>query len=113
MSVAHLSWLLPSGGKLAYPLRGTTTPVIKLGESDGFGTSWDLKVIPLNNKGVSAESYHGPLRAADGMFNGWYLDWSESETEVVFNGKTLHARRLILVENPKKPRLFTKYSVSP
>src|SRR5262249_27988708 len=101
------------GGKLAYPIRGTTTPLIKLGESDGFGTSWDLQGVPSNNKGVCDESVYGPLRAAEGMFKGWYLDWRESEIEVVFNGKTLRAHRLILVENPKKPRLFTKYSVSP
>jgi hypothetical protein len=88
---------------LAYPLRGTRKPVITLGKSDGVCTSWDLSGMGRKRQ--------GPIRAAEGMFKGWYLDWSESETEVVFRGKTLHTRKLILVENPKAPREFRRYEV--
>jgi len=85
---------------LAYPLRGMGTPVITLGKSDGVTTSWDLSGIRWKHRGA--------IRAYYGKFKGWYLDWSESETEVRFNGKILHARKLILVRNPKAPRQFTK-----
>jgi hypothetical protein len=89
---------------LAYPLGGTKTPVITLGKAEGVGTSWDLSGIGPKRP--------GPIRAAEGKFKGWYLDWSDSETEVVFKGKTLHVRELILVENPKAPRQFSTYEVS-
>src|SRR5262249_35088557 len=92
-----------SGKALAYPLEGSKTPVITLGKSDGTSTSWDLSGIKGNR---------GPIRAAEGKYKGWYLDWSESEREVNYNGKTLHARKLILVEKPEALRQFSRYEVS-
>ena len=92
-----------SGEALAYPLKGSETPVITLGASVGTCTSWDLS-------GIKAK--RGPIRAAEGKYKGWYLDWSESEREVNYNGKTLHARKLILVEKPEAPRQFSRYEVS-
>jgi hypothetical protein len=87
---------------LAYPLAGSGTPVVTLGPADGVSTSWDLS-------GLKGDK--GPIRAAEGKYAGWYLDWSEEAKEVEYKGKTLHARRLILVEKPKDPRRFSRYAV--
>jgi hypothetical protein len=92
-----------SGKPLAYPLDGSGAPVVTLGKSDGVGTSWDLSGI---------KGKRGPIRAAEGKYAGWYLDWSESEKEIDYKGKALHTRQLILVENPKEPCQFSRYEVS-
>jgi len=92
-----------SGKPLAYPLRGLGTPVVTLGKSDGTSTAWDLSAIEGERT--------GPIRAAEGKYKGWYLDWSESQEQIDYKGETLHVRKLILVKNPKAPRQLSTYEV--
>src|SRR5262245_57171677 len=66
-SLVHFSSQEP----LAYPLGGTKMPVVTLGTADGAGTAWDLSELVRGRR--------GPIRAAEGKFKGWYLDWSELE----------------------------------
>ena len=96
---------------LAYPLDGDS-PVITLGKVESVSDKWDHSAV--------VERRGGPLKAAEGKFKGWYLDWSETEAEIVAGGITFHTRKpitfhtrqLILVKEPKSPRMFTKYPVS-
>ena len=90
---------------LAYPMEGDT-PIVTLGKSDAASDIWNLSAV---REGRS----RGAIQAKEGAFKGWYLDWSEKETEVVLNGRTLHARQLILVKEPKEPKTFSKYPVAP
>jgi hypothetical protein len=90
-----------SGKALAYPLDGEGTTVVLGGE--GTGTQWDFS---LPERGGST------IRAAEGKFKGWYLDWAEEEEEITSNNSTYHVRRLMLVKEPKNPKKFVKYPVA-
>ena len=91
---------------LAYPLDGEN-PVIRLGKEDGVSDVWDLSAFPSGGSRTGA-----PVKAAAGKFKGWYLDWTDDEIELVTGGNTFHARRLILVKEPKSIRKFLKYPVA-
>lgn len=90
---------------LAYPLDGDN-PIVTLGKSDAASDIWDLSAVREGRR-------RGAVQAKEGKFKGWFLDWSEQETEVVSEGRTLHARQLILVKEPKTPKTFSKYPVAP
>lgn len=88
---------------LAYPLDGDK-PYVTMG---GEGTSNQWKV------GRLSEGSKFAVRATEGKFKDWYLDWSDEETELKVRDKMMHGRRLILVEKPAAPRIFNSYPVAP
>lgn len=94
---------LASDKLLCYPQSGDDTR-ITLADAKAKGIMWDI---------ARKEQKSGiPIRAQEGKFSGWYLDWSEKEEELKFQGATIHGRRLILVKEKNTPRKFRTYSVS-
>jgi hypothetical protein len=91
---------------LVYPLAGEN-PVVSLGKEEGTSDRWDLTAFP---RGESRTGH--PVRAAEGKFKGWYLHWSDEETEIMSGGRTFHVRLLKLVKEPKTLRTFSKYVVA-
>jgi hypothetical protein len=96
---------LASGNSLTYPLGGED-PRVSLGKSGEISGRWDFGFDVRDRA-------RGTIRAADGKFKGWYLDWSDEETEVTADGKRYHVRVFKLVKDPKEPRQFRAYVVSP
>jgi hypothetical protein len=90
-----------SGKGLTYALDGDDPTVA----ADKEGEEW--QVGPLGDR----KKFF--VRAAQGKFKDWCLDWSDDEVELKVQDKTLHGRRLILIKEPKKDREFSCYPVAP
>jgi hypothetical protein len=88
---------------LAYPLDGDS-PFVSLAD-EGHSAEWRL--------GFISDRSTFPVIAATGKFKGWYLDWSDEEIELAVNGKTVHARRLVLIEKPVSVKKLRCYPVAP
>jgi len=87
-----------SGMKLSYELTGNDN-TLKLGGQTGRGTKWIVK-----------GTRNASIQAAEGQFQGWYLDWSEPKEQVDANGQKRLVSHLILVEKPNTK--FHRYPVA-
>ncbi|MDX1929532.1 MAG: hypothetical protein SFV81_23595 [Pirellulaceae bacterium] len=93
---------------LCYALDGDNPVVVfNTNKQAQFCDEWDLSALP------DIRSNGAPIKAVQGKFKGWYLDWSDKEIEVVEDGKTKHVRELILVKEPKAVRKFWKFPIAP
>ena len=93
---------------LCYSLEGDKPVVVfNTNKQDQLCDEWDLSALP------DIRSNGAPIKAVQGKFKGWYLDWSDKEIEVVEGGKTKHVRELILVKEPKAVRKFWKFPIAP
>jgi hypothetical protein len=92
---------------LCYDLAGTT-PTVSLGKTDSTSADWQLK--HGKEKGGQRAVF---IQAADGKYQGWFLDWSAEEIEIESGGKTYHARPLVLKREPRPAKVFSMYPVAP
>lgn len=88
---------------IKYPLDGED-PVLSV-DSQGTSSKWNLSKVTGSQPG-------GPVTAKEGKFVGWYLDWSDDEVEVVYKGKAIKVKRMILAKEPMTIRTFHKWPVS-
>jgi hypothetical protein len=80
-------------------------PNVTLSGGKNFSGKWDLSKVSETGAG-------GPVIAAEGKFQGWYLDLSEEQIDIEYKGKKIKVKQFILVKEPQKVRNFTKFLVS-
>ncbi len=80
---------------LTYSLSGDS-PLVTLGNAKDVSSKWDFPP-----GGTGGESVTFPIRAAEGKFKGWYLDWSDDTEMRTHQGQLLHVRRFVLIHEPK------------
>ena len=88
----------------AYSLDGDK-PIVVLSKDKNTSDQWDLSKVTERSPG-------GPVIAMEGKFSGWYLDWAEAETKIMYKEKEIKVKQLILVKDPELPRNFTKHRVA-
>lgn len=69
---------------ITYSLGGDT-PSVTLSDGKAVSEKWDLSKVTEKSPG-------GPVIATEGKFSGWYLDWSEDETEIDYKGKKIKVK---------------------
>ena len=95
---------LKSKEPLCYPLDGDA-PSVSLGKTKETSSAWDIS--------KRTDRRGSPIKATEGKFKDWFLDWTDEEIEIKSGDKTYHGRKLILTKEPKTKKLFRTFPVAP